>query len=175
MQACRVRGVTGTYQFAPPEVQRWYEWEKILPVNIFDFTMFGSERYWKERAAEEEEEESPQADAEEGVEPEGYDPQRADSWAVGNVIRTLLHEESYADDWDELHDFSLWMKKERPNMDEALKWLDFSLWLKRERPNMDEALKWLDSDFGRDVPPIEEEENEIFRSEEVTFFESIRI
>ncbi|KAG7089319.1 hypothetical protein E1B28_011016 [Marasmius oreades] len=148
-QPCQVSGGTGTYQFAPPEVQRWYEWEKILPE---DMIMFGSEQYWKERAAEEEEEEkeSPQVYAEEGVEPEGYDPQRADSWAVGNVIRTLLYAESYARDWDELH--------------------DFSLWLKRERPNMDEALKWLDSDFGRDLPPIEEEENEIFRSEEITLF-----
>ncbi|KAG7089326.1 hypothetical protein E1B28_011023 [Marasmius oreades] len=83
---------TGTYEFVAPEVQRWHEWEEIQLGDNLD--SIAEPRSWKEDdAVEGGREESSQTDAKEAeVEPERYNPQHADSWAIGNVIRMLLQE-----------------------------------------------------------------------------------
>ncbi|KAF9264486.1 kinase-like protein [Marasmius fiardii PR-910] len=74
-------------------------------------------------------------DTEEGDPPPAWNPQRADAWAIGNVIALLLDlDEIVVDCRYELMSFSDWMMNARPSMDEALQELDAIIGSPR-RPN----------------------------------------
>ncbi|KAG7089286.1 hypothetical protein E1B28_010984 [Marasmius oreades] len=57
--------------------------------------------------------------------PPFYNPQKADTWAIGNVIRILLDKaDGYVDRYHLLECFSEWMMEQMPSMDTALEKLE---------------------------------------------------
>ncbi|KAL0069650.1 SH3 domain binding kinase, member 2 [Marasmius tenuissimus] len=95
---------TGTYDYAPPEVRKWFEWE------------------WKVR----EEGSSPPDEPP----PESYNTRKADAWAIGDVIASILRrmlkpdEPTHVDHRHDLLKFAKWMMAKRPPMKVALERLD---------------------------------------------------
>ncbi|KAK1219187.1 Serine/threonine-protein kinase 17A [Marasmius sp. AFHP31] len=100
-QPCYLRHATGTYEYSPPEVRRWHEWE--------------------DAREEDPENETPP--------PKRFNPLKADVWAVGNVLLIILsnvfeEKELNVDFADQLWEFGTWMTKKRPKMEEAIERLD---------------------------------------------------
>ncbi|KAK1223356.1 putative serine/threonine-protein kinase iks1 [Marasmius sp. AFHP31] len=95
---------TGTYDYAPPEVRKWFDWE------------------WRVREEGSSLPDEPQ--------PESYSTRKADAWAVGNVIaitlRRLLNPDkpTHVDHRHDLLKFAKWMMAKRPPMKVALERLD---------------------------------------------------
>ncbi|KAL0069189.1 hypothetical protein AAF712_003877 [Marasmius tenuissimus] len=99
-QPCYLRRATGTYEYSPPEVRRWHEWEDAR------------------------EEDPPEASP-----PKRFNPLKADAWAVGNVLLIILSkvledEELDVEFADQLWEFGTWLMKKRPKMEEAIGRLD---------------------------------------------------
>ncbi|KAG7093099.1 hypothetical protein E1B28_009385 [Marasmius oreades] len=63
-------------------------------------------------------------ETEEGDAPPFYNPQKADAWAIGNVIHILLDKADDIVGEYLLEPFSEWMMEERPSMDAALEKLE---------------------------------------------------
>ncbi|KAL0069652.1 hypothetical protein AAF712_003310 [Marasmius tenuissimus] len=96
---------TGTYDYAPPEVRKWFELEAKR-----------KEGDWL-------------ADQDQPP-PERYSTRKADAWAIGNVIAVLLRrmldpdEPPHVDHRHDLLKFAKWMMAKRPPMKVALERLD---------------------------------------------------
>ncbi|KAL0069653.1 hypothetical protein AAF712_003311 [Marasmius tenuissimus] len=90
---------TGTYDYAPPEVRRWFEWEEAQKEG---------------------------GDSGDQPPPERYSTRKADAWAIGNAIAILLRrmlksdEPPHVDHRHDLKKFAKWMMAKRPPMKVAL-------------------------------------------------------
>ncbi|KAL0567791.1 hypothetical protein V5O48_014201 [Marasmius crinis-equi] len=99
-QPCAVDGATGTYDYAPPEVRLWFEWEEVF-INT----------------------------GKRGPKPPLYNPRKADAWMIGNLIGILLrrlagHDDLQVESRHEILAFAEWIMNKRPRIDVALKRLD---------------------------------------------------
>ena len=109
-QPCYVTGAAGTFGYVAPEVQKWLDWDDAMD------------------ELEDDEEEPPP--------PPKYNPQKADSWAIGNVIHILIGALEYSDSDSDYDGEDLYVENR-----EGL--LEFGTWVMEERPTMELALERL--------------------------------